>query len=381
MKIGFVLDDGLDSSDGVQQYVLTLGAWLSANGHSVHYIAGQTERSDIQNLHALATNIRVRFNKNRLAIPLSSSRRKIVELLDGEQFDVLHVQMPFSPQYAGRIIRLAPRTTAIVGTFHILPYASLQTIGAKLLGVASKKSLQRFNEVVSVSPAAQAFAQEAMGIQSSVIPNAVNLSTFRKGSVLPKYDDDVQTIVFLGRLVERKGCIELLQAVSHLVRAGKFNGRRLVICGAGPLQSKVDDYIHRHGLMSVVECVGRISEQDKPGYLASADLAIFPSKGGESFGIVLVEAIAAGAGVTVGGDNPGYRYVLNERTEALVDPNNTLDFANKLDELLENKTVSKTLGAMQRKDIEQFDVGRVGNQLLEVYSRSIAKATHKLNNR
>ena len=152
-----------------------------------------------------------------------------------------------------------------------------------------------------------------MGIQSSVIPNAVNLRKFEKGHILPKYDDDTKTIVFLGRLVERKGCMEVLRAVHYLVRTKKFNNRRLLLCGAGPLESKIHKYIDVHNLHKFVECTGKISEQEKPNYLASADLAVFPSKSGESFGIVLVEAIASGARVTLGGDNPGYRYVLGGR--------------------------------------------------------------------
>lgn len=371
MKIGFVLDDGLDSLDGVQQYVLTLGQWLKAQGHTVHYIVGQTSRTDIPNMHSLASNVQVRFNKNRLAVPLPVSKTKISELLHNEQFDVLHIQMPYSPQYAGRIISMAPPRTAIVGTFHILPYGRLQSYGSRLLGKFSKKTLRRFDTVVSVSPAAREFAAAVMGIDSVVVPNAVNLAQFNKGNRLLKYDDNVQTVVFLGRLVERKGCLELLRAVHHLVVAGKFNNRRLVLCGAGPLESKVGTYIQTHSLEDFVECTGKITEIEKPDYLASADVAVFPSKSGESFGIVLVEAIASGAKVTLGGNNPGYRYVLNERDDTLVDPRNITEFAEKIDRLLSDVHTSKKLGAQQRNDVEQFDVERVGEQIVEIYTTSI----------
>ena len=67
MKIGFVLDDSLDKSDGVQQYVLTLGHWLHSQGHEVHYLVGQTERTDIQNVHSLSKNVRAKFNQNRMS--------------------------------------------------------------------------------------------------------------------------------------------------------------------------------------------------------------------------------------------------------------------------------------------------------------------------
>lgn len=380
MKIGFVLDDGLDSVDGVQQYVLTLGNWLDANGHEVHYIVGQTKRDDIANMHSLARNIHVRFNNNRLAIPLISSKKKINTLLDTEKFDVLHIQMPYSPHFVGRIIRHTSPTVAVIGTFHILPYGGFQALGARLLSVLNTSTIKRFNSIVSVSPAAQHFAQSTMNIKSTVVPNAVNISKFTEGKKIEKYNDDVDTIVFLGRLVERKGCLELLAAINILVQSGKFKNRRLVLCGTGPLKSRVSSYIATHNLGLYVECVGKITESEKPNYLASADVAIFPSKSGESFGIVLVEAIASGAGVVVGGDNPGYKYVLSNRREVLINPRNIHAFAEQIDNLLTEKDRTLELGKLQRSEIAQFDIEQVGTRIVAIYGSSIAKASHKLNN-
>lgn len=380
MKIGFVLDDGLDSPDGVQQYILTLGEWFVSKGHEVHYIVGQTKRTDIPNVHSLAHNVQVRFNQNRLAMPLTASARSIKQLLGSEKFDVLHVQMPYSPQYAGRVVLLAPESTVIVGTFHILPYGGLQSMGARFLAHVNRRTIKRFHAVISVSSAAKDFAHSTMHIDSTVIPNAVNLAKFNKGKRLAKYNDNVQTMVFLGRLVERKGCLELLTAVRMLVMSGKFEKRRLVICGGGPLETKVRKYIIDNALQNFVTCVGKITEAEKPNYLASADLAVFPSKSGESFGIVLVEAIASGAKVVLGGDNPGYRFVLNDNNETLVDPNNVQDFAMKIDELLKNGKRAKELGSEQRERIADFDVNKVGAQLQDIYITSIAKVTHKHNN-
>lgn len=380
MKIGLVLDDGLDSVDGVQQYVLTLGSWLELQGHEVHYIVGQTKRTDIRNVHSLAKNIQVRFNKNRLAIPIYASKTKISKLLKQEQFDVLHVQMPYSPQYGGRIVSLAPESTVVVGTFHILPYGRLQSFSSRLLAVTYRKTMHKFTKVVSVSPAAQSFAKNVMSIESDVLPNAVNLTKFNKGVPLQEYADGKQNIVFLGRLVERKGCLELLKAVELLVKTKRFSNRRLILCGTGPLESSIKKYIAHSNLASYVDCVGRISEAQKPHYLASADLAIFPSKSGESFGIVLVEAIASGAGVVVGGDNPGYTYVLSGCKDVLINPRNIIDFSEKIDTLLNDEVRSRALGAKQKEDIKKFDVSVVGTQLVGIYDASIAKAAHNHNN-
>jgi Glycosyltransferase Family 4 len=121
MKIGFVLDDTLDSTDGVQQYVLTLGKWLKDQGHDVHYLVGATKRRDIPDVHSLSRNMSVRFNGNQMSMPLPAKKFEITALLSTEKFDVLHVQVPYSPLLAHRVIMAAPPQTAIIGTFHIAP--------------------------------------------------------------------------------------------------------------------------------------------------------------------------------------------------------------------------------------------------------------------
>ena len=304
MKIGFVFDDGLDAPDGVQQYMLTLGSWFARQGHEVHYLVGQTKRTDIEHTHCLSKNIAVRFNGNALSIPLPASKSAIRAVLQKEQFDVLHVQMPYSPQLAGRVIALADQTTAVIGTFHILPYGRIQALATKLLGWFEHTTLARFDRVFEVSDAAQVFAQDTMKLSSSVWPNAVDIMSFTKGKKLPQYDDAKTTIVFLGRLVERKGCMQLLQALALLHQQKKLKNVRVVIAGSGPQLPIITEYITRNDLNSVVELAGWISEADKPNYLRSADIAVLPSMAGESFGIVLVEAIAAGARRTADTETP-----------------------------------------------------------------------------
>ncbi len=379
MKIGFVLDDGLDATDGVQQYVLTLGTWLLKQGHDVHYLVGQTVRDDIPNIHSLGKNLTVRFNGNRLSIPFSSSKKKIVQLLQQEQFDVLHVQMPYSPQLAGKVISAAPQTTAVVGTFHILPYGRVQAAATWGLSKVVAPSLRRFDSIVTVSTAAQGFAQKYMNITSSVVPNAVSLAKFAKGARKKKSAQTRQRIIFLGRLVPRKGCIELLQAVDQLVDVHKITDFEVVIAGHGQQRAKIEEFIAEKRLSDYVSMSGWLTEADKPHFLSNADIAVFPSIAGESFGIVLVEAIAAGAGVVLGGDNPGYRYVLEDE-EALVSPKDTNAFAERLRALLQDPKLRSRLQKAQQKRIEAFDVAVVGTQIEHIYQREIAKRAKKSDN-
>lgn len=372
MKIGLVLDDSLDKTDGVQQYVLTLGHWLQREGHEVHYLVGETKRRDVPRVHSLSRNIQVHFNQNRMSIPLYSNGRAIRELLQREAFDVLHVQLPYSPLMAGKVVRYAPRQTVIIGTFHILPFSRLEATAARLLGLVQRRTLKKFSAVVSVSEPAARFARKSLRLKTEVVPNAVNLTAFHAGKKLRKFRDDKLTLVYLGRLVERKGCLYFLQALEELHKMNLLHNVRVVIVGKGPLEARLKQFVADHRLGKIVQFVGFVSEQEKPDYLASADIAVLPSTGGESFGIVLVEAMAAGADVVIAGNNPGYRSVIEHR-EQLVNPRDTKAFVRMLKYFLINSKARKKAKAWQTAKVGIYDVRVVGARLTEIYEQALPK--------
>lgn len=366
MKIGFVLDDSLDRGDGVQQYILTLGGWLTRQGHQVHYLVGETKTTKIPNVHSLSINLAVRFNGNRMSVPLPANRQQIDQLLAKEQFDVLHVQMPYSPWLAGRIIKSAPASTVVVGTFHILPFGRFQFWSAHALAWWSRATTKRLNAIWSVSRPAMEFAQ-SLGIQSSVLPNVIDLKRFQKA----KASSSDFRLVFLGRLVERKGCLEFLKAAEVL-----FVNKvpiKVLIGGTGPQLEQLKAWVQRKKMDQVVEFCGYIEEADKPDFLAQATVAVFPSLGGESFGIVLLEAMAAGAQVVIGGDNPGYHSVLESIPDTLVDPQKTLGFVALLERLYEDEALRQRLHQQQQKLVKQYDVAVVGKKLVSYYQNHQAK--------
>lgn len=370
MKIAMVLDTSLDPPDGVQQYVISVGEWLRAQGHDVHYVVGETKRTDLMNIHSLARNFNVRFNGNRTTIPLPTSRRRLRRFLAEQQFDVLHVQTPHNPFLAQRLIRAASPRTAVVATFHVLPDGKLPFVATWLLGFWLRPSLKRIDRMLSVSAAAATFEQQTFHVPSRVLPNVFDFPLFHAGRPLAKYDDDVATILFLGRLVPRKGCRYLLEAIARLDRASlpKF---RVVICGKGPLLSDLQAYVTAQGLEDVVEFAGFVSEADKPHYYASADIAVFPSTAGESFGIVLIEAMAAARGPVLGGDNPGYASVLEPFPSQLFKPRETDGLAVHLKQYLENAALRKSVAARQKEYVRQFDVTHVGQELLRIYTETL----------
>lgn len=371
MKIGFVLDDSLDKTDGVQQYVLTLGSWYAKHGHNVHYLVGHTERTDVRTVHSLGRNIQVHFNQNRMSTPLPVSKKKIQELFARHDFDVLHVQLPYSPFLAARIVNLAPPTTAIIGTFHILPFSKIESVATRALALLLRTSRKRFDRIVSVSVPAKSFAKKRFRVQSTVVPNAIDLAQFRASKKIKKYDDGKLNIVYLGRLVERKGCLHLLKAISLLASKNQLQNVRVIIAGKGTLLSELQAFVRKHRLSHTVQFIGYVTEEKKPSLLASAHLAIMPSLGGESFGIVLIEAMAAGAEVVIAGDNAGYRTVMGGHEEQIVDPTDTVAFAKIIKHFLYSNEARRRAEKWQKQHVQQYDVKIVGRDLLDLYNEAL----------
>jgi phosphatidylinositol alpha-mannosyltransferase len=177
-------------------------------------------------------------------------------------------------------------------------------------------------------------------------------------------------VLFLGRLVERKGAGALLEAAA---RARSFTAQafQVEIAGKGPLLEHYRRRVHDLGIADIVTFSGFISEEAKPRLLASADIIALPALGGESFGISLVEAFAAGTGAVLGGNNEGYSSVAGPLSECLIDPTNTEEFARRLVELIENPEERARMSARQVERARNFSPDVVGQRILASYHRAI----------
>jgi len=374
LKIGIVFDDSLDRNDGVQQYVKYIGRWLQTHGQTVEYLVGQSDPSLNPDLtiHSLSKNIKVHGNQNILSIPLPAKRRAIRQLLAAQNYDILHVQVPFNPLLAGRVIAQAPDETAIIGTFHIVGASWLENIGSKLLGKLQYKTLHRFDKMLSVSSAANEYAKKYWGLDSQILPNVVDIAKFSAGNKRQEISGNRVSVIYINRLVKRKGAQYLIGAFSELKRTNRLKNRQLIICGGGPLKDKLTDMVKQLGLEQNIKFAGFIAEEDKPDYLASADLAVFPSTGGESFGIVLIEAMAAGT-LTLGGNNAGYSTVLKNFPEVLFDPKNQAKLADLIDTMLSDKAKADRLQTAQYQEVQKYSVDNIGTELLEIYRQLLKR--------
>jgi phosphatidylinositol alpha-mannosyltransferase len=368
LKIGYILDGGLEKPDGVQQYILALGGWMKSQGHEVRYIVAGNIAPGITHAISLSRSIEVSSNGNSLTIPRPVSRKKLKDYLNKEQFDVLHVQTPYSPLMGEQLIFLSPKSTAVIGTFHVVPYNKLLSIGNWLLGHYCHFSIKRFDKMFSVSPAAQKIAKRDFRIDSSILPNVIDYAKFSSATPVKKYQDGKINILFFGRLVERKGCIYLLKAIVNLKDRGiDIKTLRVIVAGSGPQAKELKDFATNNNLAGVVEFTGFVEEVDKPKYYASADIAVFPALGGESFGIVLIEAMCSGHAAVLGGANDGYGSVLAAQPELLFKVKDDNELTDKLVELLDDETKRHNFASWARSYAKEYDVNVVGARLEATY--------------
>jgi phosphatidylinositol alpha-mannosyltransferase len=366
LVIVFLYDGMLKPSEGVPNYILSLGDYYTIKGHDVYYLVGQTEIVT-DKIIALTHTVSVKFNGNKVETPMLASMQKIRSALDKTKPDIIHLQMPYSPMMAGRVIKIASkRHIPIIGTFHTYPETKHVIIGSKLLNILNYRSKKYIDNVVSVSEVARQFCLNAFKFSSDVLPCPIDLEKFSSATRMQKYADDKLNIVFMGRLVERKGCEYLLRAIAILSDIDK-NRIRLLIGGNGPLKTRLIKLAQDLGIEKYIHFLGYIQEEDKANFLASADIAVFPSIGGESFGIMIVEAMAAEAGVVLGGNNVGYSAVLNNNPELLFGSSDYKQLSEMLNKLINDKNKRIELHRYQQNLIKQYDINLVGPKLLKKY--------------
>ncbi len=373
LTIGFVFDDTLDALDGVQQHIITIGTELVRRGHDVHYLVGETHHSPVPQTVSLARNVMVSFNGNRMRIPLPVRKREIRAALAHNNYDILHIQAPYSPLFGGRVLECAPQSTGVVATYHIAPIDRRARYGGRALGLVNAHSHRRADEVIAVSQVAAQYAQFTAHTHGTIIANPVNVEKFATAAHRATRDAAHPHIVFLGRLVPRKGAQLLLEALDYGERHGMFPmpGLHVTIAGEGPL---MDDCVQRAArLRTPVQFVGTVDE-GKADLLASADVAVFPAIGGETFGIVLPEAIASGAGVTLAGDNPGYRWTMRGDEDALfsVGPDHARVLAERIERALTDAPWARRLHAREEALLDRYNVQAVTDEVEQVYARAIA---------
>jgi phosphatidylinositol alpha-mannosyltransferase len=227
--------------------------------------------------------------------------------------------------------------------------------------------------MMAVSPPAQECAGRLYGFTSVIVANPFSHDVFSQARCGKKAAHNRLKIVFLGRLVPRKGPLELLRAVVVLREQGEpLPDFTVVLAGRGKLHSECERFVQEAGLTDVVSLPGFVAEADKAKLLESADLAVFPSTRGESFGISLLEAMAAARGVVLGGNNPGYASVMPWQNQ-LFRPGDTAAFAKCLAYWLTHADARAAAAKRQQAHARQYDIDTIGPNIINLYTQSSKK--------
>jgi phosphatidylinositol alpha-mannosyltransferase len=359
LRIGLVCPYSWDVPGGVQNHIRDLAEFLINNGHHVEVLAPATESEDLPDYVVSAGRaVSIPYNGAvaRVLFGVGANSRVRSWINDGH-FDLLHLHEPAIPSLS--LLACWAGEGAMVGTFHA---AAKYQKAIFAIGPILEPVIEKLSARIAVSESARLTLTAHLETDAIVIPNGIYADNYRDGSSRPEWQGN--TIGFLGRFEEdRKGLPVLLEALPIISRF--IPDIRVLIAGPGDSEevlAKVDPQLRNR-----VEFLGKISEEDKADFLASVSLYIAPNTGGESFGIILAEAMAGGAAV-VASDIPAFADVLgNGQYGALFESENSENLAKVIIDLLRDETKRRELAAAGAVHAQRFDWGQVGEQIFEVY--------------
>jgi len=370
MKIGLVCPYSIAKGGGVQEHVFAVQSELAARGHDVYIITPQPKDFELDpSKKVIFVGMATDFNSPlQTTVQLSSADDEAInDMLEREQFDVLHFHEPWVPVLSRQI--LSRSNSVNVATFHAkLPETVMMQVVTKVVTPYTKSVLKYIHEFTAVSEAAAEYVCTLTDQPVALIPNGIDLQRYKAPRRNDKDADAEKTVLYIGRLEQRKGVAYLLKAFSSI--ASLHPNVRLLIAGSGPDREKLEEYVSEAGLKNV-SFLGFISDDEKLTLLREADLFCSPALYGESFGIVLLEAMASGL-VTVGGDNPGYASVMTGLGSiSLVDPKDTDEFARRLILLLQENGLRQLWRNWAKAQLPQYNYKVVTDQYEEVYSQAL----------
>ena len=375
MRIGIVTQSYYPRYGGVTEHVHNTALELRRRGHEVTIITGRfrdrREAEPALGVERVGANVLVPFNQAFVDLTVGFGlRRRMRRLLRAGRFDFLHIHNPNTPTLP--LLAIEESCCATVGTFHSTGGRSfLQDTFSEWLG----RAVARLDTRIAVSRTAEASARLYYPGKYAIIPNGVDIDRFRPDlAPFEEWRDrDRVNLLFVGRLDPRKGLHHLLAAMPEVI-ARSAGRARLLIVGDSYLrlrfQARVPAALRGH-----VRFLGHVPSADLPRWYATGDIFVSPASGNESFGIVLLEAMAAGRPV-VATDIPGYRSVIQpgENAEA-IPPGDVASLARVLVRLIEDPARRAELARRGRARALEFAWPRVVDRIEAVYRETLERRT------
>lgn len=364
MKIALVSPYDFTYPGGANEHIAHLAVEYRELGHEVRILAPAARGRQVPpnpDFYRVGTPVPIHSNGSTARITLSLTlSHKVKAILARERFDVVHLHEPLMP--ALPLTVLYHSETRNVGTFHAFAESNLGYFYARPL---LQPFVERLDARIAVSQPAAEFVGRYFGGDYEIVPNGIELARFGAAvEPLPRYRDGRPTILFVGRFNEpRKGFRYLLRAFS-LVRE-QFPDARLLVVGRGDIQ-RYREYLETHELTGV-EFVGYVSNDELPRYYVSCDLFCAPSTKGESFGLILLEAMAAGKAV-VASNIPGYASVIDHGRDGwLVRPQDATGLALALVRLLADTQLRAAIAAAGLRTARRYSWSEIALRVLAVY--------------
>jgi len=371
MKIALVSPYDFAYPGGVANHISSLEHQFTRIGHEVKVIA-PLSKADPDSL----------FNGRFIPIgrprpfPTSGSITRITislrlaslikPVLEREKFDIIHLHEPFMPMLCTAVLRFSK--TVNVGTFHACEGKPGYDFGKPITTWMINRRCRKLHGKIAVSQPALQYASKYVNGQYCIIPNGVDTERFSPDvTPIEKFCDGKQNILFLGRLEFRKGLNYLLKA--YLEIKPEIPNSRLIVVGPGTrLRKRYEKWVRRNRLEDVV-FVGYASYADLPRYYRTADVYCSPATSHESFGIVLLEAMAVGTPI-VATNIAGYANVVTDGEDGLlVPPKNNRALARTLVSLLNNKPLQQQMRDRGRLKAEEYSWERVAQRVLDYYNK------------
>jgi phosphatidylinositol alpha-mannosyltransferase len=362
VKIGLVTPYVYPLPGGVNQHVRYLYENLRLRGHDVRIITSShgLQRASEGDVIRIGKGFSMPTNGSVGTVTVSPRYlSQVREVLDREAFDLLHFHEPFVPFLSLIVLRLS--TSVNVATFHAYGgFSPAYEFGSKVMGSYAR----RLHGRIAVSAAARHFIDRFFPGDYKVIPNGVDIARFERAVPIARWQDGTRNILFVGRFESRKGLLDLLKAYRILRKTGC--PCRLLVIGTGPQEREARRYVMTRR-MGGVEFLGRVSDEVRDALFKTADVYVSPATGRESFGIVLLEAMAAGTSI-VCSDIHGYKGVVRrDRDALLVPPHEPKALAAAIGRLVSDDELRSRMALSGRLRAQEFSWERVTGKVEDYY--------------
>ena len=366
MKIAQVCPYDFTRHGGVKTHILQLAEALRKLGHVVKIIAPKTtEAIQEGDEFFFGKNYSIGFGGTKIDINgcFGAERKRLKAFLREEQFDIIHFHTIWNPILPFQVLWNSKSKN--IGTFHDTPGKGFipQLIGHTIMPVMANLVFRKLKGIISVSSSQAKYISRLSSRHIDIIPNGINLLN-EVPPKLEEYDDDKINLLFLGRFEPRKGLMEALMAYRQLTKT--FDHLRLLIAGEGDLLEESQRYVQEHNLPNV-HFLGAVDETKKWRLFATSHIYVAPALYGESFGIVLLEAMTAGVAIS-GYANEGYVNVINEQQATyFATPGDNNVLAQHIASLIKSPEVRKDLIETGHKVASPYDWNQLALRIEKCY--------------